>query len=278
MSGRSEPVLRRIRALRRDRDLLEREHVVVAEGVHLVGEALRTGIPIEAVVVSPRLGVVPGGAELARALRVAGIEPVTADDEAVRAAQDARSPQPVVAIARLPSRRLDEVVPGLCGVPLVVVADGVQDPGNLGSLLRSADAAGATGFVATGASARLRHPRTVRATMGSIFRLPWAAASPEPVLALLARLGIPTVGADPRRGISHDAFDWTRPVALVLGGEGAGLDRAWTQALASRVRIAMRGEVESLSVPAAGAVLLFEASRQRRRAGGDVRPTAPTAE
>lgn len=256
-----------MRALRRDRNLLEREEAVVAEGVHLVAEALRAGIPLEAVVVSPRLPAVPGGAELARALRSAGVEPIVADDEAVRSVQDARSPQPVVAIVRLPSRPLEEVVPGRPGLPLIVVADGVQDPGNLGSLLRSADAAGATGFVATGASAHVRHPRSVRASMGSIFRIPSTAAGPEAVRALLARLRIPAFGADPRRGVAHDAFDWRGPFALVLGGEGAGLDPAWEAALASRVRIAMHGEVESLSVPAAGAVLLFEASRQRGRSG-----------
>jgi TrmH family RNA methyltransferase len=262
-----------MRALRRDRDLLDREQVVVAEGVHLVAEALRAGIPLEGVVASPRLAAVPGGAELARALRGAGIEPLAADDPAVRSVQDARSPQPIVAIARLPSRALEEVVPGRPALPLVVVADGVQDPGNLGSLLRSADAAGATGFVATGASAHLRHPRCVRATMGSIFRIPSTAAGRETVRTLLARLGIPAVGADPRRGIVHDAFDWRKPIALMLGGEGAGFDGAWEESLVSRVRIAMHGGVESLSVPAAGAVLLFEAARQRGRSGKGVTPT-----
>jgi len=270
--GRSHAVLRRMRALRRDLDLLEREQAVVAEGVHLVAEALRAGIPLDAVVASPRLPAVPGGADLARALADRGVEPLVADDEAVRSVQDARSPQPVVAIARLAARPLDGTVPGRSGVPLVVIADGVQDPGNLGSLLRSADAAGATGFVATGASAHLRHPRTVRATMGSIFRIPAATAESGEVRSLLARLGIPAVGADPRRGVPHDATDWSGPVALVIGGEGAGLDRAWEEGLAVRVRIEMHVGVESLSVPAAGAVLLFEAARQRRRANERVTP------
>jgi TrmH family RNA methyltransferase len=274
---RSHSVLRRIRALRRDRDRLEAEGVVLAEGVHLVAEALRAGIPFEAVVVSPRLPSVPGGAALAQALGGSGVEPIVADDDEVRSVQDARSPQPVVAIARFAARALSDALPGRPGVPLVVVADGVQDPGNLGSLLRSADAAGATGFVATGPSARLRHPRTVRATMGSIFRIPAAGAEAGDVRSLLARLGIQPVGADPQRGALHDEFDWTGPVALVIGGEGAGIEGVWEEALASRVRIAMSAEVESLSVPAAGAVLLFEAARRRRRATEELRLRAPTS-
>jgi TrmH family RNA methyltransferase len=270
--GRNHPLLRRIRAFRRDRPALHREGLVVAEGVHLVAEALGAGAGLEAVVVSPRLAEVPGGADLLTALRRASIEPLVAADEALRAVQDARAPQPVVALARIPSLPVADAVPGRPGVPLVVVADGVQDPGNLGALLRAADAAGASSLLASGRSADLRHPRLVRATMGSCFRLPAARGEPGEILAALAARDIPVLAADPRRGVSHDETDWRGPLALVVGGEGAGLADRWSTAADRFVRIPMREGVESLSVPVAGAVLLFEAARQRR-----IRPRATSA-
>lgn len=264
MVGRNHPLLRRIRAFRRDRRALEHEGLLIAEGIHLVEEALGAGVALEAVVTSPRLERVPGGAALLEALRELSIEPIAATEEALDSVQDARAPQPVVALVRMPSRALADAVPGRSGTPLVVIADAVQDPGNLGALVRTADAAGATALVATGPSADLRHPRTVRATMGSCFRLPTSRGEPREVLAALAGAGIALLAADPRRGSPYDEIAWGRPTALVIGGEGGGLAETWTSAAEAFVRIPMREGVESLSVPAAGAVLLFEAARRRR--------------
>lgn len=257
-------MLRRIRALRRDHRALAREGLVIAEGIHLVAEALREGVVLEAVVFSPRLARVPGGPEVLQALRRAPSEPLEASEEAVAALQDPRTPQPLVALARFPPRSLQDTIPGRSGVPLVVLAHGVQDPGNLGSLARAADAAGSTGLVCTGGSANLRHPRFVRATMGSLFRLPATHAEPADTLARLTELAIPLLAADPRRGKPHDEIDWRAPLAVVVGGEGAGIVPPWTNAVRDFVRIPMHPAVESLSVPAAAAVLLFEAARQRR--------------
>jgi len=182
--------------------------------------------------------------------------------------QDARTPQPIVLLVRRGEASLALAVPGLAGTALLAVAAGVQDPGNLGSILRSADAAGATGFVAVGASADLFHPRTVRASMGAIFRLPVAQENePDALLARLRALGIGTLAAHPSAELIYDLCDLRAPVALFLGGEGGGLPADLAQGLDAAVRIPMRPGVESLSVSAAAAVLLFEAARQRRTPG-----------
>jgi TrmH family RNA methyltransferase len=268
MFSRSHPVAKRLRALRRDRSARESEGVFVAEGIHLAEEALAAGAPIELAVVAARLGgTVPGQALLTR-LAAAGIPIHEAADATLDGLQDARSPQPVLLVVRRNAPSLDAVVRGRGGAALLVIAEGVQDPGNLGGLVRTADAAGATGFLATGEGADLFHPRTVRGTMGSIFRLPAACADSTEAIDLARREGLAVIGAVPRGGISYDRIDWRPPAALVLGGEGSGLSPAVLSRLNARVGIPMRQGVESLSVGAAAAVLLFEAARSRVNPAG----------
>jgi TrmH family RNA methyltransferase len=240
--------------------------VLVAEGVHLVREALRSGADVECVIASSRLDKSPEGRGLRGEIAHRGIESLEADDSLLDALQDARSAQPVLAVVRVRERSLDEVVDGGPGVvPLVVVADRVQDPGNLGAILRTADAAGATGLVACGGSVDLRHPRLVRATMGSIFRVKTAVAERDDAIRALGAHGLRTVASDPREGRAYFELDLGGPLALLLGGEGAGLDPAWLARADERARIPMRDGVDSLSVGAAAAVLLFESARQRSK-------------
>jgi TrmH family RNA methyltransferase len=124
--------------------------------------------------------------------------------------------------------------------------------------------------VAVGDGADLRHPRAVRATAGSIFRLPAAACRREELLPRLRERGIRFIGADPRSPTDFDGVTMGGPIAIFLGAEGAGLPPDWLAAMDHRVRIPMHPGVESLSIGAAAAVLLFEARRQRALGGGPV--------
>ena len=264
-AGKRNPALRHLRELRRDRRLRDAERALVAEGLHLVGEALAAGAPMRSVAWSARLLGTPGGLELLDGLRDRDIPLLEADDEALVAVQDARSAQPIVAIVQRP-----EIPPQPReGTPLWVIADGVQDPGNLGAMIRSADAAGATMFYATGNGADLYHPRTVRATMGSIFRLPVRFGDAARVARSLSEDGILRLGTVRRGGIDYDRFDLGQPLALFFGSEGAGLSEPLRQGLDAQLCIPMSPGVESLSVSAASAALLFEAARQRRVADQD---------
>jgi TrmH family RNA methyltransferase len=264
MLARTHALARRLRALRNDRAAREADGVFVAEGIHLAAEALDAHASVEAAVVSARLDDSAEGRDVARRLREAGVHAETASDATLASLQDARSPQPVLLIVRHRLSTLHAVLEGRGGSPLAVVACGVQDPGNLGAIWRTADAAGATGLVAAGDCASLTHARTVRASMGSVFRLPAAESGLAPVVAGLRGGGLRIVGATPRGGIPYDTADWSGPVALVLGGEGAGLPPEIAGALDSAVFVPMAPDVESLSVGAAAAVLLFEAARRRR--------------
>jgi TrmH family RNA methyltransferase len=264
MLSRTHPIARRLRALKGDAAQRESEGVFVAEGIHLAKEALAAGASIEAAVVSPRLEQSDEGREIARRLKAAGVETHTCAEATLDALTDARSPQPVVLIVRREPTTLPAVIEGRGGAPLLVVACGVQEPGNLGALWRTSDAAFATGFVATPGSASLTHARSVRASMGAIFRLPAVEAGLSSVLQEAHSRQFIVIGAEARGGVDYEAVDWTGPIALLLGGEGSGLPKDAEPFLDARVAIPMEPSVESLSVNAAAAVLLFAAARKRR--------------
>jgi TrmH family RNA methyltransferase len=252
-----------MRALRRDRSLRDEQGVFVAEGLRLAREAVRSGAPVELAIHSDRLAVSPDGSDVLRELAANGASVHTCADDVLGTLQDARSHQPVVLLVRRSARPLADVLARASGPPLVVVADGVQDPGNLGSLVRSADAAGATALVTIGSGADLYHPRAVRATAGSIFRLPVLSSGLRELLEVLEESAVLKIGTSPRGVSAPDRIPWERPVALFLGSEGGGLADEVVSALDGTVRIPMRAGVESLSVGAAAAVLLFEAARRR---------------
>jgi TrmH family RNA methyltransferase len=169
------------------------------------------------------------------------------------------TPQGVLAVFPMVDR--DPEV--LAGGTLVVVLDDVRDPGNAGTVLRTADAAGADAVVCCGGTVDPYNPKTVRSSAGSLFHVP-LVVEPDTgrALAALAAHGYRRLGAVVRGGEDYVAVDWTRPTAVVLGNEAAGLPEGL--ALDATVAIPMAGRAESLNVGTACAVLCFEALRQRR--------------
>jgi len=172
---------------------------------------------------------------------------------------DARTPQGVVALARTPSTALAEVV----GAGLLVVLDAVADPGNVGTIVRTADAAGAGGVVLTEGSADVFAPKTVRAAAGSTYHLPVVTdVTIEDVVGACRAAQQPVLGLD---GTGERAVDeletWPAPLALVLGNEAHGLAERTTQLVDARVAIPLRGRAESLNVAAAAAIAIYAAAR-----------------
>jgi len=146
----------------------------------------------------------------------------------------------------------------------VLVAIDVQDPGNVGALVRTAEAGGMSGFFVTGASANPFSWKAIRGSMGSTLRLPVVGdLSTASVMTCLESGRIRTIAAVPRGGQDPDAIDWRGKVALIVGGEGAGLPGAVTSNCHALVSIPMAARVESLNVAAAGAILIYAARRQR---------------
>lgn len=255
--------MKRIRALRREPALRRSEGILVAEGIHLAEEALNSGADLELAVVSEQLEQRPGGPDLLGALADRGVPVHQTTRRHLDAAQDARSPQPILTLVRWRPRELDDLIQAAGDEALLVVIEGIQDPGNLGSIVRSADAAGVSGLVVGGDSADPTHPRSVRATAGSLFRMPLAQVEPLEALTSLRDRGYRSLGSAPSAAERYDKANWSGPLALVLGREGSGLSPETLEAVDGTVGIPMRAGVDSLSVGAAAAVLLFAAARRR---------------
>ena len=230
--------------------------MVAIEGDHLLAEALRSGMVLKTVFVTERREVpriVPRGVEVLRLT-----------DEVFESVVETRSPQGVAALMVPPVYAVDDV---LGGTPLILIAAGLQDPGNMGTLVRSAEAFGASGVLTTPGTVSAWNQKALRASVGSVFRVPVAAASVEEVMALKLR-GVrllAAVGMDDSGTIAAQEMDFASGCALMIGNEGAGLTAEWMELADARVTILCPGPVESLNAAVAGSLLLYEASRQRSR-------------
>ncbi|ACX51686.1 tRNA/rRNA methyltransferase (SpoU) [Ammonifex degensii KC4] len=234
----------------------------LVEGPHLVAEALRHG-KVRALYLTPEFASSPEGEELIRKAEARKVEVFGLAPQLLARAADTATPQGVLAVVEMPSASLPSLLQ--VELPLLVIVDGLQDPGNLGTIVRTAQAVAATGVVVLKGSVDPFHPRAVRATAGAIFRLPVVKGpSAEEVLPLLRTAGIELVVADPRGEVPFYAHSFLGPTALVIGSEGGGPGPVWST-LARRVYIPMPGKTESLNAAVAAALLLYEAARQRYR-------------
>lgn len=174
-------------------------------------------------------------------------------------------PDGLLAVGPLPGRHLDEIV--LSEKPFLLVVEGVEKPGNLGALLRTADGAGVDAVIVCDPGTDLGNPNAVRASLGTVLYLPVAMASPTEAVEWLCRQGIPLVVASPNASSIYADIDLTGPVALAVGAEDAGLSCELLAAGDRAVRIPMNGRNDSLNVSVSAAVLLYEVVRQRARVG-----------
>lgn len=173
------------------------------------------------------------------------------------------SPQGIAALVKPPAFTLEQVLSG--PQPLILVAAGLQDPGNLGTLIRSAEAFGATGYVTLPGTVSLDNQKTLRASAGSIFRLPGTPAREDELFEALAQRQIKTLAAVATQGESLAQQNLTRPFALIIGNEGSGIPSEVLRHAVARVTIPTPGPVESLNAAIAGSILLYEAARQRAK-------------
>jgi RNA methyltransferase, TrmH family len=240
---------------------------VLLDGEHLVQEALRCDIPIEIAAFADRQldNVLSPVARIAKDVRKRGGRVLKVSDQVLAAMSPVQHPSGVVAIARARPADVRVVMATVTDLPLVLVLAGLQDPGNVGAIVRAASAFGASGVVAIEGSANPFSWKALRGAMGGTFRLPIAArGSLTEVIASARELGVRLVAAVPRGGTPLPDVDLREPTAIVLGGEGAGLSSAVMAAVDETVTIPMQAPVESLNVAIAAALILYEAMRQRQ--------------
>lgn len=249
------PRVKAVRALQARSKARREENAFVVEGVRLAEEAVAAGW-------QPRLclytaDVHPRGGQLVDELRAAGVEVEEVAEHVMQAASDTQSPQGILLVVA------DQRLPLPPQADFVLVLDRVQDPGNLGTLLRTAWAAGVDAVLLTEGSAEPFAPKVVRSGMGAHFRLPVDTLSPEEIVAFCRQHQLTLWTAAAGEGTVYTQADLAAPAAVVIGSEAHGVGEVLGQQ-ARPLHIPMPGGAESLNAAVAGAVLLFEAVRQRQ--------------
>ncbi len=231
--------------------------LIALEGFHLVEEALASGVSIHTIFIAQ------GCETLLETLRLpTSIEILALPAPLLAASVTTESPQPIAALVAPPAWKWPDLL--RIASPLIVVLAGVQDPGNLGTILRSAEAFGASGAVLLPGTVSAWNPKSMRASAGSVFRLPTRAASIESCFQQLAAASIPAAAA-----LAHHATPllnaqfFSGPLAIVIGSEGAGVPPEIAARCDHAVTIPCPGPVESLNAAVAASILLYEAARQR---------------
>ena len=256
----------RVKAVVRLRDRRERDAtgLAVVDGVREIRRAMDAGVEIVEVFAAESLATNAEATALLAGLATAG-HPATFVSEPVlvRIAFGDRT-DGIVAVVRMPRRTLADIhFPAPPATALIAVVEGVEKPGNLGAILRSADGAGLDAVVAADPRTDLANPNVIRASLGTIFARPVVEASTADTLAWLRGSGLTIVAARVDGAVDYAVQDFRGPVAIVLGAEADGLSEAWRAPDVRAVRLPMLGVADSLNVSATAAVLFYEARRQR---------------
>jgi RNA methyltransferase, TrmH family len=257
ITSRQNQRLKDIRRLRRSKG----DHALL-EGPHLVAAALAAGLRLDEILATPDFLASAEGRRLARSWGDRTVEPLEVDPDLLAELTDADSPRGVLAVAQV-------LRSGVSALPIVparpyLYLDGLQDPGNLGSLARVAEAAGAAGLALSPGCVHPNHPRALRASAGSLLRLPIVvAAEPATLSHHLAALHPRWTALTPRDGEDLYSADLTGTLILAVGAEGPGLSPDLLARAGLRLTIPMEPAVESLNVTVAAALVLFELRRRR---------------
>lgn len=233
----------------------ERRRLALLEGVRLVEEALAAGVTVRGAVAGPSLEATPRGRALKAALVRAVPRVETVADAAFRALAATEHPQGILAVVEPPVRTLEQVV--LTDAATVVVLDGVQDPGNVGTMIRTAHALGAAAVIALPGTADLLNPKTLRSTMGAFFRVPCLAATDAELGAWLTEQGVALWVAE-ADGQPLQGRAGAGRLAIAVGNEGAGGRPELAARAARRVAIPLAAGAESLNVAVALGIILWE--------------------
>jgi len=223
-----------------------------------VGRALGAGVDFESVLVDD--DATPSEIELATVLSRAGARRYELGEAAMGKVSGRTHPAGIIGIAHSPTFALDAL--SLSDVPLLLIADAIEKPGNVGAMIRSADGAGADAVIVSDPATDLVNPNVIRASQGAVFSAAVGAESGENVAGWLAARAIPAVAAAAEATPSLWDFDLTGPIAIVIGSEHAGLSAPWHSV--PKIAIPMLGHSDSLNAATAAALLLYETMRQRR--------------
>jgi TrmH family RNA methyltransferase len=250
----------------RDRRSRDDQKRIIIDGRREIDRALAAGVQVVELFIQP--GELPPEQErdLAQRARACGAEVMEVSPAVMQKLAFGERHEGVVATAKTPAPTLQQLAASLQTTstpPLLAVACGLEKPGNVGAMLRTADAAGIHGLIVCGGRTDLYNPNAIRASLGAIFTVPVAAAGEAETIAFLRQLGLQILAARVDGAVSYTAVDYRPPSAIVLGSEAEGLSAAWQAPDIRAIRLPMLGQIDSLNVSVTAAVLFYEALRQR---------------
>jgi TrmH family RNA methyltransferase len=239
----------------------KKERVFLIEGVKMVEEALRDKLGVKQVIASPSL-TQHHGKGVIRLAEGRGVDILWISDRLMGGVAESRTPQPVMAVVEMREHGEEALIAHSSG--LIVIAHQLQDPGNLGTIIRTAEAVGAAGVAITRNSVDPHNPKTVRASMGSILRMPVVKiADAQGFLGKCKKAGFQAAAMALQGDRNLFDADMTKPTAVMFGQEGSGLQGSLLESVDLRLRIPMAKTIDSLNVATSAAVVLYEALRQR---------------
>jgi RNA methyltransferase, TrmH family len=256
-AGLKHPRVREFLAVKRHQASRDLPYAVALEGTWMIRQALAAGVELQAVFVCPALLQGAAGQALARKAVGRGAEGYEVSERVLSRMADRDGPDGIAALGRARRRTLGDIRVG--PRTKVMIADGWDLPGNLGALIRCADAAGASGVLVVEQGFGLSHPLVLKASMGAALALPVVAANRPAARQWLRDHGFRIVAADPAGTRSYRDVDYRGPLAIVIGSERRGLAPEWLAAADSIAAIPMLGISDSLNAAVAGALLLYEA-------------------
>ena len=255
ITSTSNPQVKNLQLLKKKSGARNEQNVFLVEGMKMYQEAPRG--KIKKVYISKSLYQEKGQAFLQ------GIETEVLDDHVFLAASDTKTPQGLLCVVEQFHYLLEDMLQKKN--PHLLLLENLQDPGNVGTIMRTAEGAGADGIILSRTSVDLYHPKTIRSTMGSIYRMPFLYVNRlEEILPILKKQGIRTYAAHLQGKNCYDQEDYRKGCAFFIGNEGNGLSEGLSRKADAWIRIPMQGKLESLNAAIAASILMYEACRQRR--------------
>ncbi len=248
------PRVKQIVKLREDKKQRQREGLMLVEGYDEISLALEAGHTPRTVLSAPEL--------VRRQMKDTGAETLTVSPAVFEKMSQRENPDGWLAVFSIPQVALEDLKLG--DAPLIILAEAIEKPGNLGAILRTADAAGVDAVLVCDPRVDAYSPNVVRASRGTIFTVPVVETKSEQALAYLQERGIQILAATPSAEIEYTRLDLRGPLAVAVGTEDQGLSTLWMDQAGTRVKIPMMGKVNSLNVSIATALIIYEVVRQRQ--------------
>lgn len=259
ISSTSNPEIRQLILLSQKARERKKTGLFVLEGLREFQLALRGGYQIEALFFCPDI---ISEVALENEVSLSGIRLISLSPEVYRHLAYRENTEGVIALMKAKQHRLADFQIANPN-PLILVAESPEKPGNIGALLRTADAAGLDGVIIADAAGDLYNPNVIRSSVGCLFTVPVALASSPDAISWLKEGGVQILAASLEGSVRYDTVDFTCPTAIAVGTEATGLTSHWTNAATAAIKIPMRGLIDSMNVSVAAAILIFEACRQR---------------